>query len=275
MAAVSGYTLPVGTRLCRVYGLNSNGRPAATSAALYEGVEVEGIKGFTLNEPGPRPIVHVGEDRALGVDFLPATELATAEIAVAKVNYVLDALLSAVNFAAIGASGEGKGVLRSTDKKGSEPQVGFLITQQALGAQKGGSDNGARRWRNIVIPRATLVPLAPGMGDSPIDMRYQINMAVVSKHLWGLAFTTSIEGATEGQYFDYESEGKANIANFLGDASTVAFNFHASRQATATGKIIVYVNGAEVTAGITKATTGVTWAVAPAASADIQIIYEY
>jgi hypothetical protein len=50
--------------------------------------------------------------------------------------------------------------------------------------------------------------------------------------------------------------------------------FSTSKQATATTKIAVFVDGVAVTSGITKAVTGVTFATGPATTSDICIVYE-
>lgn len=272
MTATSGFQLAVGTRFGVAFALDSNGYPAATSASTaYEGIQFEGAKAFSLTVPSPKGITHFGDDRVLAVDFLPPTEAATAELTTAKGNMTLDALLSGVLAYTVG---ESKQILRATDKQGFEPTVGLLLFQQSLDAQISGAASGLRRWRGFIVPRAQAIPMTPGMGDSPQETKYALSLRIASKHIWGTAFATNLEGALEGQFAEIMTEGKPKIVAWIGDAAAVAFSFPASYPAYSTAKVKVWKNGVlETPSSVT--TTTITLSAAPATGAMVVAFYEY
>ncbi len=266
MSTPSGKFLAVGARSAVVFALNANGRPDASSPTPYEGLDFSGPKAFSLTVPEPRRIVHTGADRVLAVDFLPATEPATGELRVPHDNHEIDALLTATNAYAVA---EAAFMSEGTDKQGFEPQVGLLLYQQALDM-----DSGLRRWRGFVIPKARCIPMTPGMEENPVDVRYALAMTPVTQHLWGAALSVGTEGVTEAQFFRFITEYKPKVVAFKGDGATTDFLFPSDAPAVNVDKIAAWQNGTDVTSGITKATTGITFSVAPADGDDIVVWYE-
>ncbi len=274
MAAVTGKLLPVGTRFANVWELNTDGRPKGNSPTVsYLGLQAGGGKQMNLTVPEPRKITHAGDDRPLAIDFLPPLEASSAELHVAKTDYALQAFLSGVKASAIG---ESSGMLYATDKQGYEPTVGVQIYQQALDASGTAGVSGARRWRSIWIPKSRCILMPHGTDDNAADLTYRIAPMIVKAHLWGTAFTEALDGATEAQFSERMTEGIPFLDSWLGNGVATAFTL--TYAALSAAKIAVFVNG------VLKANPGdytvngsftiVTFGVAPASGADVQILYE-
>lgn len=259
----------VGFRHCTIFALDTNGYPKATSTTVYEGVVPGGVKRLTINDPEPRQINHTGDNCIFAVDSLPPTEAITGELAVGKINDTLDAVITGqLSFTV----GEAKLFGVGTDKRGFEQQVGMLAYRQTLDTTPGAQQ--LRRWELRIFPVLLAIPRENTWDENPEERIYTLRPQVATKHLWGTAFAGDTEGFTEAQVVRGITEYKPKLVAFKGDGSTTVFNFPATAQAVSTGKIIVWVNGVEQTSGITKATTGVTFAAAPANNAMIVIFYE-
>ena len=267
MSATSGKQLSVGLRYAVAFALNSNGTPAASSTSVYEGVQFEGAKAYELTFPESRRITHVGDDRVQAVDYLPPTESVAGKLQTAKNNFTLDALLTGVDVATIG---EAKIVARATDQQGFEPQFGLLLYQQSLDAA-----SRLRRWRFHILPIAKAIPQSSGMGDQAAVFDYQIAPTPTNYHLWGTALALNTEGATEAVVIEGMSEGKPNIVAWLGNGTEDEFLFPTSKPAIDVAKVAVWKNGTLVSSGLTVATTGITFTVAPSNNDRIVAFYEW
>lgn len=267
MAATTGKQLPVGLRKAVLYALNASGTPNGTSHLTpYEGISWEGPKAFAISGPQARSVPHYGGDRVLNTDALPPTDAMTAELRVADYRYDIHSALTGIT---VTTTGEAKEIAHYTSKQGNEPQVGLMLYQQSLDLT-----SGARRWRSIVIPKCRCIPVAAGFGETTEDVVYQVFPQVVTARLWGDALVLADDGYTDAPMFEYMSEYQPWIASFLGNGAATEFNFSASHQAAATGKIATFVNGAPGV-GVTPAADGVTFNPAPAADARIDVWYEY
>jgi hypothetical protein len=96
----------------------------------------------------------------------------------------------------------------------------------------------------------------------------------VRKHLWGTQFSNTTEGFLEAQLLEVWSNYPLRIASYLGDGTTMAFNFPSNFPAVSTDGIKVWKNGTEVTSGLTKAVTGITFTTAPANGDVIVVLRE-
>jgi len=267
MTATSGKQLPIGLRYAAVFALDSNGYPAAESAATpYEGLSWSGPKAFTLAAPQARKISHVGADRVLATDFLPPLEGMSGELRVADHRFDIHALLTNTNELTVG---EAKEIAHGTSKQGNEPTVMLMLYQQAVDLV-----SGLRRWRTFIIPRALIYTSPAGMTENNEDVVYQVAPMVTTKRGWGAALAADTDGYISAQAFEYMTEGRPNLITFQGDASATEFSFPSGLNALNTSKVTVFKNGVEVTAGITVAVDSVTFSVAPADGDMIVIFYE-
>ena len=275
MAAPSNIRAPAGLRRIQVLAINSDGYPAATSTTVYEGVQVQNAKTLGLDDPAPREIIHTGDDRVYATQTLPPDRPITGTMSIDSINDALDALLTGKVARTIG---EANLMGIGTDKKGEEIDVVLLAFRQARIADLGSSDLGEKVWDSVCLCRTRVVPSQPGMGADTEPVEYSIVPGLTSKYPWGTSFSESADGYTRAQGFRMSTDYKPWIVAWKADGTTVAYTFHANRQAYSTGKIHrVWVNGSlqTVTSDYTAATTGVTFVVAPATDAIIVCLYEW
>lgn len=266
MTAPVERVLTYGLRYAAVYELNANGTPKGTGGTAYEGLQFQGSTAFELNIPDARKLTGLGEDGITQVVFLPPQEGADGGLNVEAADPALTVLLDGTK---VQTAGEASLMGGATDRQGFEPQVGLMLYQAARGLV-----TGKAYWRTFFIPSAQVVRKPGGMTADKSVTQYQVALNRTTKHLWGPAFTIADNGFTAAQFVEAWSNYPLRLAAFLGDGTTTVFSFPAATPAVSTDGILVFVNEAAVTTGITKAVGSVTFGVAPAASARITILRE-
>jgi hypothetical protein len=193
----------------------------------------------------------------------------TAELRVADYRYDIHSILTGIT---VTTAGEAKEIAHFTSRQGNEPQVGLMLYQQSLDLA-----TGARRWRSLVIPKCRCIPQAAGFGENTEDIVYQVYPQIVSSRLWGDALVLADDGYEDTPMFEYMTEYQPWLASWLGNNAATQFSFSTGRQAAATGKVAVFVDGVLQApgAGLTVATDKVTFNPAPANNKRIDIWYEY
>jgi hypothetical protein len=264
----SGKMLSQGARHARIFALNTTyGTPLATDTNYYNGVEVETIKGFDLNAVEPRKFTHVGQDRPLGIDYLPANEAMDGVISVGGDEFDVTALVSGVSTTTIG---EAKGIHIGTNHLGDEPSVGLMLYQKATDL-----DLGLTRWRVFISPTAKMFFLPSGMNENATEHKYKVAPGISKQNIWGAPLTEEDDGCLSAQGLFLMTEGKPELVSFLADGVEDEYVFPTARPALSVNKIVVWKNGTLVTSGITKTTTKVTFTAAPAANDRIVVFYEW
>lgn len=266
MAATTGKQLAVGLRHAVIFELDSNGYPAATGSAAYEGFNVVGPKSYTLTIPDARKITHTGADRALALDYLPPLEAMSAELQVASQDMVLNAVLAGVKTFTIG---EATLMPWNTDQQGFEPNVALLLYQQSLE-----TDSKLRNWRFHIIPRGRVIPAPDGMNENAGMVKYAVAPNPTTKHLWGTALAVGTEGAAEAAIHEGQSEGRPVIVTFKGNNTTTAFLLPTDKPATTVAKVKCWVNGV-LTVPSPLTVTTITISPAPGTGDMIVVFYEY
>jgi hypothetical protein len=218
-----------------------------------------------VTTPEPRQIIHPGDDRVEGIDFLPPLTASTIRVRTSPDNFPVDAILTGVNMFAVG---EAEFIVGLSSVQGNEPLVGLLFYQQALDVA-----TGLRRWRTFMIPACRCIPLPAGGTDQSTENQYAVSPIVGMAHLWGVPLTLAVEGSTQEQYLRGMCEGKPHVAAWGGDAVTVQFKFYTALPAFNKSKVAVFVNGVSVTPSVVT-TTSFTLSVAPAAGAIVTCFYE-
>lgn len=270
MPVASGIQYGSGFRFGAVYEIDqTTGRLKGTSSSVpYMGSRFVGAKAWNLSIPKQRRIFHIDADRVGAADFLPPTETASAAIAVSADNMVLDSILTGNKQVTMG---EATTIASLTSNQGFEPLIALLLWQQSLD-----SSTRLRTWRSYLIPRAKAIPMESGFGDKEIDGNYDIMMTPSSLNIFGASLSNSIDGATDAQLFRAMTQGRPALAAWLGDGYTTEFTYPSGyTPALSTATVVVYVDGVKKTTGITITTTKVTFDVAPVASADINIFWEF
>jgi len=271
------------------YALNAYNRPDASAADPYIGPycghELYASKTFSLTVPATRKVSHIGNDRLLKVQQFPPQEPITGEVGLGAEDLDLVALVTG---ATIITKAGAKGMIYGSDLQGSEPNVGFIMLQDAL------AESGPQRYRNLFVPSTKAVPRSPGLGADPIDMIYDLAPDVVDHHLWGELLSilsdpsdpnsgVSESGATSLAYEELFSAYELRICSFIAQTDQVAFTFPEDKQAVNATDLAVFTALAdsvveEAASGYTAATTGVTFNTAPVttygAGTEVHILYQ-
>lgn len=268
MANTTGIVWGVEVYRAVIFPLNSDGSIKATSTTVYEGLEITGPRVFELTPAEPRIVNNPGAGRIMDVIYLPPNEATRAEL---RVGYNMQAVKAALSGVKNPAVAESTYVMRGTEQQGSEPDCAMFVTQLAK------DNNKLSRWHYYMIPLCKAIPLDSPMNENALEDRYAITMSPASKHIWGVPFTVAVEGCTEAAYGDGMSEGKFNVVAWLTDGAAVDYSFPVSKPATNVAKIALFdwTAGTEVTAGITKTATKITYSVAPTTGKLLVAKYEY
>ena len=254
-----------GLRRARFWEVDDDtGYPVSPTTTLDYGTDVGGGREFTVNPPQSKDLFHKDYDIVQAVDSLPPDEGLTATLTVGRQNMAVYATLSGSKERTIG---EGKWMQLYGDNQGEEPNVILMLAQVY-------TDAGLRNWNHVVIPSAKCRMDMTSFTEAGTETTYNILANPVSKTAWGEILTTVADGVTASSIAQNVSVGKLQMCYGVGDGSAVDFTFDTDLPALSTDKVSVYVNGVEVSSGITVTVTKVTWAAAPAATDNIWIIYE-
>ncbi len=259
--------LGVGATHAYAFLLNANGLPAATSTTPYGGIRLYGAQSFTLNIPEPQRITHYGDTHVLAVDYLPPREGSTAELRVAVNDSQAIATLTGVSVADVGGA---DAVPLGTDRQGSEPTVGIVISQQTLN-----QDTGVRYWRTIVIPRARMIPVPPSLDDNPAAVTFRCALSPSRYHLWGAELDVATDGASQATIVEMHSAGRVKLLAYQGDGSTTTFDLDDDFPIVDEGSGVVWVNGTEVSATFSETNNNFTLSSAPSNGSIIVVKYEW
>lgn len=273
MAAPGTIRSGAGFRHCQVILLDSNGYPAAVDTTVFEGITLSGARALSIEDPEPRDIVHVGDDRVFQRDVLPPDTPISGEIRSGKVNDALDDVITDDISVTIGEAvlfGFG------SDNRGEENQVCILAYRQTLDVDPSSAGFGRRRWEGRLFPKVYIIPRESGFEDTPEERAYTFRPLFVTSYPWGESFAVGTEGFTQAQGFRIISEYKPKIVAWkiegIGDTT---LDFSSGYPAQAAGKITVWVAGVEQTTGFTARTTNIEFSSAPATDALVVAFYEY
>jgi hypothetical protein len=262
----------VGVRKLQIFELDANGYPAAPSTAAYEGINVSAVRNVAVTDPAPRVVVVFGDDKPQIVDILPATEPITAEMTVSKLNDTVDAAVQGgpKSFDV----GEMKMYPIRTNHSGDESQIGIVVYQQAIDADRDNPTHyGKRYWNAYIFPKAWLFPRAVPFDENPTAQVYTVQPQFFMSHLWGTRLEEATEGAVDAQAIRVVAEYKPHFVAFQGDGATTAFNLATNAQATA--KMKVWVDGVlQVVASAAVTTAAVLFTSPPTTGAIVVSSYE-
>jgi hypothetical protein len=242
-----------------------------TMAAPYAGVHVQGARVINVNDPEPRRITHLGDNRALGLTVLPATEFVSGELRTGKRNRTVDEILSGINEITVG---ETKLYGVGTDRRGFESQVCLVGYSNSQDADEASAALGEALWDSLIVPKARLLVREANKDDNAIEMAYVINPYPVTRYPWGVAFAMNAEGYLQAAALTATSVGVLRFITAIGNATADDLVFPTGITAVSTDKVSVFVNDVLVTAGITKAVGQVSWTSAPAITDKIMIVVE-
>lgn len=243
----------------------------APAADGYGGMELRGPKNFTPNFGQARAVTNVSQGRVNDTMYLPSIDAKTAEFHLSYFDQEKFATLSGVKRRTIGG---GTGIPLATDKQGLEIAGTFIVSHL-----KTQDDDGVQQWHNYLLPRARAVVNIPGADDNDYDITVNMSLSSTRKHVWGETLTELADGATKMHAWDHVTWGRFNVWAWLADGSEDTFLVDPDKPALSdyatTFTLWDYAAGTQITAGITKSTTGVEFAAPPTASKLIIALYEY
>jgi hypothetical protein len=196
--------------------LYDTGLPYASvaGATAYAWTQIDVAKTFTPTVPDAQNIVITGDDHVRGQMVLGPNEAVSAELAVGKANFTVDEIIGGGPLAV--TLGDQKFMLRETEKRGCEAQVGLLAYQQAIDNVVGSATRGKTLWRAIWMPKTRIVAKPGAMEEgNALQTSYMVYPSVVSAHLWGMIFTVGVEGATEAQFVEHFFNGPPMLNAWL------------------------------------------------------------
>ena len=278
MAAPSGKFYPVGLQHARIYELNANGYPNATiTGALYEGLELAAPKAYEITPAKSRDIVHVGNNRRLSQDKLPAIDVSSSILRTSRLDFDMNALLTGTKVHTVG---ESVFTAFNTDLQGGEPAVAMLLYQQAKAY-----GTGIRVWSGYHVPSVVAVIDPASMNENPSEFVYNLAPSASIHQIYGPVFTLADDGFTEAEMLWSETVYKPHIVAWLAGATGAGggvFLFHTDRPAATVDKIHHIAKLAasgptltDETATATKALDQITISGALAAGDLIMCFYEH
>ena len=260
-----------GVRKGFIYELDVFGHPAAPDTSPYVGMNVYGIRGFNLTDPPARIISHFDGDKVSQQQTFPPTDASSGSITIDGSDLDLHALVGAVKKTTV----SGIELLPSmTDKRGSEPLVGILVYQAAKDSA------GNIGWHTRIVPRTTAIKQDGAMGENNYETIYNLAPSASDAQLWGRLFTNTDDGTEHAGWVEAFSPNPAIVTSFKADGVEDTFPFDVSflpPDATFDVFIADPVTGVvtEVTAGITKSTANILFAVAPDADSIIMVPHQF
>jgi hypothetical protein len=278
--------LPIGTKVLEPfspYTISSGSVISGSSVAITAGTTVSGSVGYygavhsgakllTITDPAPRVIPHIGDDGVMALQVLPPLEAITGELHVEKTNDTIDQLVGGgVLPVTIGESiffGEG------TNKRGFESSVGVIAYSAAEDSDPNSSLYGSVLWDSKIFPKVNLFMRETGYAQAENERLYTFTPMFCTAHLWGVQFTTLVDGMTRAQIVRGISQYKPLLVSFKGDGSTLGFPFDSARPAATTAKIAVFKNGVALTTGVAKTVSGIGFSTPPSSSDIISVWYE-
>jgi hypothetical protein len=252
-----------GTRLAIFYELDqTTGRIKAANMTPYYGLVVFGPKALTVNVTEPRKITHVGQDRPLQIDWLPALEAMDAELTVSATELNIESAVMGVKTETLGTA---KLVPLQSSQMGFEPVLGAWFARQTENI------SGLRRWESYVFSASKIIFLPSAMTDGAADLRYKIAPSIASKKLWGDSWSMATNGATTAQVGQFATTGYPYLVAWKSGSSDVTFPFDTDKPAdnATAASLGVWVNDTlAASSDYNKATTGITFHVAPGLDTD-------
>lgn len=265
-----------GTRKGIVFELDSFGLPLGTydsyaeefTTAPYTGLGIYGIREFNVVDPEARRIPHFNGDRVELVQQFPSLEAPAGTISVDGADLNLNSVLGNV----LKRTVDGMEFMAwQTDQQGNEPAVGLLVYQAAK------KSTGVIGWHFQIVQSTTMIPKRGVFADSNYTTTYNLAPNSVPNHLWGEALTLAADGALSAGVIGGFSLYPPRLTTFVADGSATVFSFKAGELPFDTGYKVFKATTAgvvtEVTSGITKGLTTLTFSVAPTAGQKIMVFH--
>lgn len=249
MTVPASVVMGAGLRAVRLYELDTASQllKPGTMAVPYGGVHLQGAHVLNINDPEPRRITHLGEDRPLGLTILPATEFVSGELRSAKRNLTVDALVSGT---AVVETGEIPLFGIGTDRRGYESQVCVLAYSVSQDADEDSAAAGQQLWDILILPKAKIIQRQGNRDDNAIEMPYTLSPFPTTKYPWGMSFSMSVEKYKTAAALSGVTVGLPLFLSAIGDNTTAKLTFPTGTVAIDDVKVAVFVNGVQNSASV-------------------------
>lgn len=245
MATAKSIVAGLGARYGVAYVLDSSTGlplPSAPSVSPYTGIQIEGIKEYTLTGVEPQVFNHYGDDRVFATDQLSPTETPSLTVTTGKDNQTLDAALSGST--EVSRGGDVRFLAAETNKKGQEPQVALWFFRQALDAGKGSATLGSLRQYNARGVNSSRVTYQPtGGAQTNVDQTYNATVTPTSRTFWGETFTNGTWGVTEAAIVRSQLNAPGIWNFWRGTATIGSFSLSHAPIAGDSGALKVWIDG--------------------------------
>lgn len=260
----------VGARFGAVIVLDENGLPAqeTPSATPETGIEIEGIKTLTANDPEPQRFTHYGDDNPFAQDSLPPQTVETFSISTAKTNMELDTYLEGALVRQYGTAFRFR--VADSDQRGNEPFMMAYFYRQAIDTDKASATFGRKRQWNIrIYPSTRISPISPSYEAGITDNTYQATPTPSSYTPWGEDIETTNWGVSRGSHLEgvMDYQPRANV--YQGNGTLTSWTL--SHTPADSANLLVWVGGSLTVPGSITYGASPAFTVSPAVGVGTQV----
>lgn len=260
----------VGARYGVVLVLDENGLPfqETPSATPERGIEIEGIKTLTANDPEPQRFTHYGDDSPFAQDSLQPQTVETFAISTAKTNLVLDTYLEGAVVRQYGSAFRFR--VANSDQRGNEPLVMGVFYRQALDTDKNSVTFGRKReWNVRIYPSTRIAPITHSFETGIVDNTYQATPTPTSYTPWGEDIDTSNWGASRGSHLEGVMDYQPRVNVYAGNGTLTSWTL--SHTPADSNNLLVWVGGSLTVPGSITYGASPAFTVSPAVGVGTQV----
>ncbi len=229
--------------------VDADGYPNGPAGALAQGAQRgmgihTAVKRAGGQSPEPVTVYAKGDDNKFKMGFQFSPE-GTGSLDLNFGIYNMD-FLAAVTATKIHTLGEWNAVLEETNV---DPNTNTLCLLMNITAKEADADSGKPRWVNLFYPLTTIAPRYASHEEvAAADWPYTGTPQLAAKYPWGLAFSTSNNGATRATKARLTSRYPLTMHTLVGNGAVTAMNLDYSPASDDTGFVVkVFRDGVELT----------------------------
>lgn len=260
----------VGARFGAVIVLDENGLPAqeTPSATPETGIEIEGIKTLTANDPEPQRFTHYGDDNPFAQDSLPPQTVETFSISTAKTNMELDTYLEGALVRQYGTAFRFR--VADSDQRGNEPFVMAYFYRQAIDTDKTSATFGRKRqWNVRIYPSTRISPISQSYEAGITDNTYQATPTPSSYTPWNEDIDTTNWGASRGSHLEGVMDYQPRVNVYQGNGTLTSWTL--SHTPADSANLLVWVGGSLTVPGSITYGASPAFTVSPAVGVGTQV----
>lgn len=263
-----------GAQECFWSQIDTNGFMTAYDGTTTQGATASGMRQFVgIKQANPAPVepdfpLITGDDGPIGRIPFPSGETPQWVMEVAINDYVTDAALQSTTVHQVGDAY--LNAFQPLD--GLYPDICIIYNSKAKNSPANTS-----AWEGILFPACNAVPLDRDKYQerTPAVYKYKILANPTNIYPWGVTITEAIAGTTQPIGFKFSADNPIIMHRLTGDGATVTFNL--PKTPISTTKTVVYTGNGQLIAlaSVSAANKTITFTVAPALGAKVEIWMEY